>query len=147
MNLLREISDCVMQDSEYECALIRKPKMPAMAAAVSEENKKRTFKRFMKTRDTKTQRPNKPLGHILNPPRGFPCVNERETGKCKLPNCKASHNFKGSEDVECKHSSYVKCQVCPGFLPGRRKDETFCKRKHSKNPVEKELAAKREQRS
>ena len=150
MELLRQILDCVMQDSEYECMRTRKAKITAIAAAVSDDAKRKTPKRFTRTtRDTKSgqqsHKVDRPPGHIMNPPAGQPCVNERETGKCLLPNCKSTHNLKGCENTECKNPSYVALHVCPGFIPGRRSDGSFCKCKHSKNPNAKELAAKRQQ--
>ena len=55
MDLLRTISDCVMHDSEWENRRIRKSRTTAIAAAVSEENKKKMGKRFTKAADIKTQ--------------------------------------------------------------------------------------------
>ena len=145
MELLRTIAENIMYDDKYESLRKVKPKANAFVASVVVEGKKKAGKHFSKAKDITTTPKIRLPGHIMNPPIGFPCVNERELGKCQLERCRATHDYKGWVDSECKSPSYLKFSVCPGFLPGRREDGFFCKHKHAKNPIASEITSKRKE--
>ena len=108
-----------------------------MAAAVHERNGNQRYRRKGNAKGSSAKKIEKPKGHILYPPEGLPCVNERETGECKQTECKGTHDYKGWKDNECTNPCYMKFKICPKYLPrrvDRKIDESFCKHKHKERP-------------
>lgn len=70
------------------------------------------------------------------------CINERDLGKCEIPDCKALHQVKEFTHKECENEIYKKHGVCPNFA--HRDGKPFCLDKHKKSGY-KETKAKLEQ--
>ena len=144
LEVLKAISQQVTYYKMWSHLKSKKSHAQILAAAVQDENAKRRHQQSLKKVGEK---PERIPGHIYNHPKGYPCINERDNGTCLLEKkgCKGTHGTKDHwKPSECTNPAYLQFQVCPGFIPGKKSDGTYCKHKHSKRPVYSELAKLRE---